>query len=65
MTLQNHRELEATRAKLRLLEARYEAHRVEQGVPDHRRELSMRSLKRLINQLREDESRSSLGAGGK
>jgi len=53
----------------RLLEARYEAHRGEQGMPDHRRELSMRSLKRLINQLQEEiarfESRSSLGAGGR
>lgn len=69
MTLQNSRELEATRAKLRLLEARYEAHRGEQGITDHRRDLSMRSLKRLINQLQEEiarfESRSSLGAGGK
>ena len=64
MSLQGHRELEATREKLRLLEERYEASQREQGGDEHVRELSMRSLKRLINQLKEEiarfESRSSL-----
>ena len=64
MSLQNHRELEATREKLRLLEERYEANKREQGGDEHVRELSMRSLKRLINQLKEEiarfQSRSSV-----
>ncbi len=64
MTLQSHRELEAAREKLRLLEARYDANRCMKGVDEHVRELSMRSLRKLINQLKEEiarfESRSSL-----
>ena len=64
MSLQSHRELEVTREKLRLLEERYEANKREQGGDQHVREISMRSLKRLINQLKEEiarfESRGSL-----
>ena len=52
MNLQSHRELEATREKLRLLEERYEANKREHGGDVHVREISMRSLKRLINQGR-------------
>lgn len=63
MTLQSHRELEATREKLRLLEERYEAEKSGSG-DQHMRDLSMRSLKQLINQLKEEiarfESRSSV-----
>jgi len=69
MSLRSHRELEATRKKLRLLEERYEADKLEQTGDEHVRELSMRSLKRLINQLKEEiarfESRSSLGTDGR
>ena len=69
MSLQSHRELEATREKLRLLEERYEANKREPGGDEHVRELSMRSLKRLINQLKEEiarfESHSSLGTDGR
>ncbi len=68
MSLQSHRELEATREKLRLLQERYEANKREQGGDEHMRELSMRSLKRLINQLKEEiarfESRTSLRTNG-
>jgi DNA-binding transcriptional regulator YbjK len=68
MNLQSRRELEATREKLRLLEERYEAHKREPAGDEHVRELSMRSLKQLINQLKEEiarfESRSSLRANG-
>ncbi len=64
MSLQSQRELDATRENLRLLEERYEADKREQGGDEHVRELSMRSLKRLINQLKEEiarfESRSLL-----
>ncbi len=69
MSLQSHRELEATREKLRLLEERYEANKREQGGDEHVRELSMRSLKQLINQLKEEiarfKSHSSLGTDGR
>jgi DNA-binding transcriptional regulator YbjK len=68
MSLQSQRELEATREKLRLLEERYEASKHERGGDEHVRELSRRSLKQLINQLKEEitrfESRSSLGTNG-
>ena len=68
MSLQSHRELEATREKLRLLEERYEASKCEQSGGQHVRELSVRSLKRLINQLKEEiarfKSRSSIEADG-
>ena len=68
MSLQSHRELEATREKLRLLEERYEATKRERSGDDHVRELSVRSLKQLINQLKEEiarfESRSSVGTDG-
>jgi len=53
-----HRELGATREKLSMLEAHYEADKREQGGNTHVRELSMRSLKRLINQLKEEIARS-------
>ena len=57
MTLQSRRELEVTREKLRFLEERYEANTREQAGDEHARELSMRSLKRLINQLKEEIAR--------
>lgn len=68
MKLQSHRELKATREKLRLLEERFEADKLEQTGDAHLRELSMRSLKRLINQLKEEiarlESHGSLKTNG-
>jgi hypothetical protein len=68
MTLQNQRELDATREKLRLLEERYEAEERDQAGDAHLRELSMRSLKHLINQLKEEiarfESRTSMKTSG-
>ena len=57
MNLQSLRELEVTQEKLRMLEERYEANSREQGGDEHVRELSMRSLKRLINQLKEECAR--------
>lgn len=64
MTLQSRRALEATREKLRLLEERCAASEREPGEDEQVRELSTRSLKRLINQLKEEialfESRGTL-----
>ncbi len=57
MSLQSHRELETTQNKLRLLEMRYEAQQDVDVGDQHTRELSMRSLRRLINQLKEEIAR--------
>ena len=54
MSLTNDRELEVTRQKLRALEDRFEASNCETGGDVHTSELSQRSLKRLINQLKEE-----------
>jgi hypothetical protein len=66
MSVQSQSELEVTREKLKLLEKRYEANQREQGGDEHVREISMQSLKRLINQLKEEitrfESRGTLKA---
>ena len=68
MSLRSRRDLEATRAKLRLIEERYEANSRQGNGDEHVRELSMRSLRRLINQLKEEiarfESRSMVGTDG-
>ena len=57
MTLRSQRELEVTRAKLRMLEERYELNKRDQSGDAYVRELTMRSLKRLINQLKEEITR--------
>jgi hypothetical protein len=57
INLRNVRELETTRAKLELLEDRYEASKREEGGNEYVRELSRRSVKRLINQMKEEIAR--------
>lgn len=59
MNTQEHPPTENTRRKLQLLEERYEAEKREHGGNAHVRELSLRSLKRLINQLNEELARTS------
>ncbi len=54
MTLKSEFELANTRQKLRELEEHYEARRGETAANPHARELTLRSLKRLINQLKEE-----------
>jgi flagellar biosynthesis chaperone FliJ len=54
--LRNDRELKNTRAKLRLLEESYEELSKETG-DDELRAASMESLKRLINQFKEEIAR--------
>ncbi|MEK6262408.1 MAG: hypothetical protein AABP62_27735 [Planctomycetota bacterium] len=53
MSRNSQTELEPTRAKLRLLEESYEAARRDQTGTAHAQELELRSLKQLINQLKE------------
>ncbi len=57
MTLRSDRELANTRRKLRLMEEGYEEARTETDEDEHLRELEMESLKRLINQFKEEIAR--------
>ena len=57
MTLKNAIELANTRAKLGRLEAKYEELRRETGGDEHVHELTMQSLKRYINQFKEEIAR--------
>ena len=57
MDLKNDRELEVTREKLRMLESHYEASRLETSDDPYVRELSLRSIKRMINQMKEEIAR--------
>ena len=50
-------ELGPTRAKLRLLEDSYQAARLDKTGTAHAQELELRSLKQLINQLKEEIAR--------
>lgn len=54
MTLKNDIELANTREKLRQLEEHYKARKAETAINPHVQELTLRSLKRLINQLKEE-----------
>ncbi|RJP35692.1 MAG: hypothetical protein C4547_09190 [Phycisphaerales bacterium] len=64
MTLKNDTQLENTRAKVAMLEQRYEELRHDTTEDGNVRELTMRSLRRTINQFREEiaryESRQTL-----
>ncbi len=57
MELKDEHELQVTRRKLRVLEERYDASRREPSENARVQELSLRSLKRMINQLQEEVSR--------
>jgi len=57
MKLNSEREVRNTQAKLARLEARYESLQRETGGDAHVRELTMESLKRLINQFKEEIAR--------
>jgi hypothetical protein len=57
MELKDEREAEVTREKLRSLEARYQAVKQDPGEDAHIQELTLRSLKRMINQMTEEIAR--------
>lgn len=57
MMLKNKIELANTRDKLAKLETRYEALRNETSEDEELREVTMRSLKRYINQFKEEIAR--------
>lgn len=57
MNLHSDRELANTQAKLRVLEEEYEATRNDASEDAYLREVTMHSLKRLIDQLKEEIAR--------
>lgn len=57
MNLKNEQEVATTRAKLALVEARFEALCSETGGDEELREMTMESLKRTINQFKEEIAR--------
>lgn len=57
MNLRNERELANTRAKLARLEALCTAHDNETGGDEELRAMTIESLRRLVNQLKEEIAR--------
>jgi len=57
MILNSQREVENTRQKLRLLEERYKLIAERPCETEHVRELTLHSLKRIINQMKEEIAR--------
>lgn len=55
--LKDERQVQNTRAKLRILEERYQAVRRDPAGNTHVQELTLRSLKRLIHQFKEEIAR--------
>ena len=54
MSIQNRRQLENTRKKLLILEDRCRTLELESGTLGPARSLTLRSLKKLINQMKEE-----------
>jgi hypothetical protein len=65
MNLQCSRELEVSRKKLRVLEERYETIRAKPASNQYARQLTLRSLRSMINQLKEDIARFESHAAGR
>ena len=57
--IENEFQLQNTRRKLEILEHRYTAEGGQE--PSHARDLSLRSLKRMINQFKEEIARFEAG----
>lgn len=57
MSIENRRQLDNTRTKLRELEQLYEKIRSGSAANEHVRELTLRSLKKRINQFKEEITR--------
>ena len=57
MSIENRRQLENTRLKLQELEQLYATTRQTPAANDHVRELTLRSLKKRINQFKEEITR--------
>jgi polysaccharide deacetylase 2 family uncharacterized protein YibQ len=61
MSIENDHELAVTRKKLRQLEERVAMLKGQPTTDAHVRELTLRSLKSLVNQLREEIARYTAG----
>ena len=57
MELKDEREVEVTREKLRSLELRYQAVAADSEKDAHIQELTLRSLRSMINQMKEEIAR--------
>ena len=64
MNLQDELQLSVTKEKLSGLKERYESIRQETGGDEFVREVTLRSLKKMINQLTEEIARYEAHAGG-
>ena len=65
MDLKSQREVENALSKLRLLDDRYEAVRHDPGNNPRTQELTLRSLTKLINQMKEEIARFECGASAR
>jgi hypothetical protein len=69
MSIQNRGELEVTREKLRRLEEQYEMQKRKPAENERVREWTLRSLRKLINQMKEEivryQSHENLQAKGR
>lgn len=65
MELRNERQVENTRKKLQGLEAHYQAALRDLSPDDRLRQLSLQSIKRMINQLTEEIVRYEARAAAK
>ena len=63
MSIENRRQLENTRLKLDELEQHYAKTRQGSASDEHVRELTLRSLKKRINQFKEEITRFEARAG--
>jgi ribosome-interacting GTPase 1 len=63
MTIDNRRQLENTRMKLQELEQLYAETQQRPTTSEHVRELTLRSLKKRINQFKEEITRFDARAG--
>ncbi len=63
MRLENKREVESTRKKLSWLESEYESAKLKPESDPHVQELTLRSLRAMINQMKEEIARFESGVG--
>jgi ribosome-interacting GTPase 1 len=63
MNIENRRQLENTREKLRELEQQYVRTERARSTDDHVKELTLRSLKKRINQFKEEIARFEAHVG--
>ncbi len=63
MNADSHQQFEFTREKLRLLERTYAETKLESNGTAHTRELTLRSIRGLINQLKEEIARHEARTG--